>query len=87
MQCAGNRRSELSKAKTVRGLGWGHAAISTATWKGVKLRDVLLYAGYRPDGGVRHIEFEGLDKDMAGEDVLFVCSAVTIINIIYLVLI
>lgn len=70
MQCAGNRRSELSKAKTVRGLGWGQAAISTATWKGVKLRDILLYAGYTPDCAARHIEFEGLDKDMEGEYII-----------------
>ena len=67
MQCAGNRRSELSKAKTVRGLEWGQAAISTATWTGVKLRDILLHAGHKPNSTARHIEFVGLDKDMTGE--------------------
>ena len=66
IQCAGNRRSEMSKVKTVRGLGSGQAAISTAKWKGVKLRDLLLHAGYKPGSAVRHIEFMGLDKDMTG---------------------
>lgn len=66
IQCAGNRRSEMSKVKTIRGLRSGQAAISNAKWKGVRLRDLLLYAGYKPDSGVRHIEFMGLDKDMTG---------------------
>ena len=66
IQCAGNRRSELSKFKAVNGLGAGHAGISTATWKGVKLRDVLMFAGHKADSDACHIEFEGLDKDMTG---------------------
>ncbi|MBN3291953.1 SUOX protein, partial [Polypterus senegalus] len=68
LQCAGNRRSEMNKVKTVKGLEWGRGAISTARWGGVRLRDVLLHAGYKPDSCslVQHVQFEGLDKDVTG---------------------
>ncbi|XP_026163859.1 sulfite oxidase, mitochondrial [Mastacembelus armatus] len=68
LQCAGNRRSEMHKAKQVKGLNWGIGAISTATWSGAKLRDVLLAAGYGSDVAqwARHVQFEGLDKDVTG---------------------
>lgn len=68
LQCAGNRRSEMNKVKQVKGLNWGIAAISNATWGGAKLRDVLLAAGYRPEVAkwARHVQFEGLDKDASG---------------------
>lgn len=68
LQCAGNRRSEMNKVKQVKGLNWGIAAISNATWSGAKLKDVLLAAGYGPDVAqwARHVQFEGLDKDVAG---------------------
>lgn len=67
IQCAGNRRSELSKVKTVKGLNWGAAAISNASWSGARLRDVLLYAGLTDkDEKVKHIQFEGLDTDVTG---------------------
>lgn len=68
LQCAGNRRSEMNKVKQVKGLNWGIAAISNATWSGARLRDVLLAAGYRPDVAqwASHVHFEGLDKDATG---------------------
>ncbi|XP_035242614.1 sulfite oxidase, mitochondrial [Anguilla anguilla] len=67
LQCAGNRRSEMNRVKQVKGLNWGIAAISNATWAGARLRDVLLAGGYAPGGGaVRHVQFEGLDKDVTG---------------------
>lgn len=68
LQCAGNRRSEMNKVKLVKGLNWGIAAIGNATWGGAKLRDVLLAAGYGPDvtSWARHVQFEGLDKDVTG---------------------
>lgn len=68
LQCAGNRRSEMNKVKQVKGLNWGIAAISNATWGGAKLRDVLLAAGYGPEVAhwAHHVQFEGLDKDMTG---------------------
>eukprot|EP00118_Oscarella_pearsei_P025113 m.307539 g.307539 ORF g.307539 m.307539 type:complete len:511 (+) comp42422_c0_seq1:128-1660(+) len=67
VQCAGNRRTGLSAVKVVRGLSWGQAAIGTATWTGVRLRDVLLDAGCDVNGDAKHIEFECLDKDMTGD--------------------
>lgn len=68
LQCAGNRRSEMNKVKLVKGLNWGIAAISNATWSGARLRDVLLAAGYKPDVAqwARHVQFEGLDTDVTG---------------------
>ncbi|XP_030585953.1 sulfite oxidase, mitochondrial isoform X2 [Archocentrus centrarchus] len=68
LQCAGNRRSEMNKVRQVKGLNWGIAAIGNATWSGAKLRDVLLAAGYGPDvtQWARHVQFEGLDKDITG---------------------
>jgi len=65
IQCAGNRRSEMNKIQQVKGLDWGAAAISNASWSGVKLRDVLQFAGYdHKRSGALHVQFEGLDKDM-----------------------
>ncbi|XP_029288391.1 sulfite oxidase, mitochondrial [Cottoperca gobio] len=68
LQCAGNRRSEMNEVKQVKGLNWGIAAISNATWSGARLRDVMLAAGYGPDVAQRafHVQFEGLDKDVTG---------------------
>lgn len=67
LQCAGNRRSEMNAIKPVKGLEWGSAAISTARWTGVWLRDVLLDAGYTEDmANMQHVQFEGLDQDLTG---------------------
>ncbi|XP_076124210.1 sulfite oxidase, mitochondrial [Alosa pseudoharengus] len=68
LQCAGNRRSEMNTVKQVKGLNWGIAAISNATWSGARLRDVLLDAGYGPEvaAKARHVQFEGLDRDVTG---------------------
>jgi sulfite oxidase len=65
IQCAGNRRNEMSRVKEVKGLEWDIGAIGTATWTGVKLRDLLIYAGLDPNNlqGLEHVQFEGLDKD------------------------
>lgn len=42
-------------------------AIGSAEWSGVKLRDVLRYAGLDPDSSeVFHVQFEGLDSDISG---------------------
>lgn len=66
VQCAGNRRSEMSKVKPVKGLNWGHAVIGNASWSGVKLRDLLLHLGLSEDSGAHHVQFEGLDCDPSG---------------------
>uniref|UniRef100_A0A8C5MLY3 Sulfite oxidase, mitochondrial n=1 Tax=Leptobrachium leishanense TaxID=445787 RepID=A0A8C5MLY3_9ANUR len=67
LQCAGNRRSEMNAVKQVKGLDWGTAAISTARWAGVRLRDVLQHAGYTENTpNANHVQFEGLDCDITG---------------------
>lgn len=65
LQCAGNRRSEMGKAKPVKGLTWNTCAISNAEWTGVKLCDILESAGFKEKAGY-HVIFQGLDKDMEG---------------------
>jgi len=70
LQCGGNRRAEMNGIAPTSGIGWCNA-ISTAQWKGARLRDVLIAAGvdedsvYSTDGdgskNVRHIHFIGAD--------------------------
>ncbi|KAG1694003.1 hypothetical protein DVH05_022021 [Phytophthora capsici] len=45
VQCAGNRRAEMSGVKQVNGLSWDTTALSTANWTGVLLSDVLASIG------------------------------------------
>jgi sulfite oxidase len=53
--------------REIKGLAWEGAAIGTATWGGVLLRDVLLEAGIDPnDPNIKHIRFEGYDEDITG---------------------
>uniref|UniRef100_A0A8C9L2S2 sulfite oxidase n=1 Tax=Serinus canaria TaxID=9135 RepID=A0A8C9L2S2_SERCA len=68
LQCAGNRRSEMSRVRPVKGLPWDIGAISTARWGGARLRDVLLAAGVgdHTGDGEWHVCFEGLDTDASG---------------------
>ncbi|XP_069761634.1 sulfite oxidase, mitochondrial isoform X2 [Narcine bancroftii] len=66
LQCAGNRRSEMNGVRQVKGLNWGLAAIGNAKWAGAKLSDVLKYAGLPEDIDAKHVQFEGLDKDITG---------------------
>ncbi|RLV62542.1 hypothetical protein DV515_00019207 [Chloebia gouldiae] len=73
LQCAGNRRSEMSRVRPVKGLAWDIGAISTARWGGARLRDVLLAAGVGDNTGDDtgddnewHVCFEGLDADASG---------------------
>ncbi|XP_073013528.1 sulfite oxidase-like [Typha latifolia] len=67
LQCAGNRRTEMSKTRTVRGVGWDVAAVSNAIWGGAKLADVLELVGISnhtavtPSGG-KHVEFISVDN-------------------------
>lgn len=66
LQCAGNRRTQFAALAPIPGeLLWGDEAISTATWAGVPLRDVLLRADVQAD--TAHIAFEGLDRNDAGD--------------------
>jgi sulfite oxidase len=67
VQCAGNRRDEMSAVKKVKGGSWDVGAISNAEWSGVRLRDVLNDAGIdtRPEenDAFMHLVMEGLDAD------------------------
>ncbi|KAK9797815.1 hypothetical protein WJX73_000824 [Symbiochloris irregularis] len=69
LQCSGNRRAELNSVKAIKGLTWDTGAIGTAEFAGVRLRDVLQYAGLdaESDQAVQHIQFEGLDSDVSGD--------------------
>ncbi|XP_029809713.1 sulfite oxidase, mitochondrial isoform X1 [Suricata suricatta] len=66
LQCAGNRRSEMTQFKEVRGLEWNTGAISTARWAGARLCDVLAKAGHQLCETEAHVCFEGLDSDPTG---------------------
>lgn len=69
IMCAGNRRSDMVKHKPVRGLNWGAAAIGTATWTGVPLRNILLQAGISEDEEqYKHVQFEGIDADVTAKN-------------------
>lgn len=67
LQCAGNRRTAMSKIRKVRGVGWDVGAIGNAVWGGAKLADVLELVGIpklsnaTPRGGM-HVEFVSVDK-------------------------
>ncbi|CAN6360829.1 unnamed protein product [Urochloa humidicola] len=67
LQCAGNRRTEMSKSRKVRGVGWDVCALGNATWGGAKLSDVLQLVGVpyhteiTPSGG-KHVEFVSVDQ-------------------------
>ena len=65
LQCAGNRRSDMSAVKRVHGLPWRAGAIGTASWTGVKLCEILKYFGV-DDPDIKHIQFEGFDQDAMG---------------------
>lgn len=60
VQCAGNRRREMSEARKIQGeIPWDTEAVSTAVWSGVRLRHVLSRAGLEADAA--HVAFTGLD--------------------------
>ncbi|GLT33084.1 hypothetical protein SLA2020_077010 [Shorea laevis] len=67
LQCAGNRRTAMSKTRKVRGVGWDVAALGNAVWTGAKLADVLELVGIpkltsTTQTGGKHVEFVSIDK-------------------------
>ena len=65
LQCAGNRRRELSAVRPIPGeLDWGVKAIGNAEWTGVALQDLLVLA--TPKRGAKHVGFTGLDVAAIG---------------------
>lgn len=70
IQCGGNRRGEMDSLEKTSGISWGCGAMSTATFKGVLLRDLLTYSGLMTPvsaerDGVQHVIFEGIDDMQA----------------------
>lgn len=60
LQCAGNRRTELTRVRDIPGeTPWGPGAVSTARFRGVRLADVLAHAGLDPR--TAHIAFTAPD--------------------------
>ncbi|CAN6446888.1 unnamed protein product [Victoria cruziana] len=67
LQCAGNRRTAMSKVKTVKGVGWDVCALGNAIWGGARLSDVLELIGIPKltevtSLGGKHVEFVSVDK-------------------------
>lgn len=60
MQCAGNRRADMGKFKSVSGDAWRVGAISNASWMGVGLGDVLRSVGVH-DSPNMHVAFAAHD--------------------------
>lgn len=60
MTCAGNRRSEHSLVKEVKGVAWRAGAIGNARWTGTPLSAVLKQAVIKE--GAKHVWFEGVDR-------------------------
>ena len=66
LQCSGNRRKHMSDAaRPTTGLPWSIGAISTSTFTGCRLRDVLAHAGFPvddyPEDEVKHAQFMGAE--------------------------
>lgn len=49
IMCGGNRRSEMTEVKAVKGLSWSSAAVGNAVWSGPRLCDVLREMGIESD--------------------------------------
>ncbi|KAG0345265.1 hypothetical protein BG004_003845 [Podila humilis] len=60
--CAGNRRKEQNMHKQSIGFHWGTGGISTALWKGVLVRDLLLHLAGGLQDSAKFICFDGVDK-------------------------
>lgn len=66
LQCSGNRRKHMTEgSRYTNGLQWGIGALSTATFKGARLRDVLKDAGLTEEdidsGDAKHVQFQGAE--------------------------
>ncbi|KAG0364391.1 hypothetical protein BGX24_004629 [Mortierella sp. AD032] len=60
--CAGNRRKEQNMHKQTVGFNWGPGAVSTAVWRGVLVRDLLLRQCGGIQAGARFVCFDGSDR-------------------------
>ncbi|MEY3237842.1 MAG: hypothetical protein RI883_1943 [Bacteroidota bacterium] len=60
MECGGNSRAEFSP--TTEGNQWGNGAVGCSKWTGVRLKDVLNYAGVKTDAV--YIGYYGADQHL-----------------------
>lgn len=65
VSCAGLRRYEFSKVKTVGGVQWEEGPIGNAVWSGVRLSEILKAVGIQ--SGARHVWFDGTDQVVDGK--------------------
>lgn len=65
VMCGGNRRSEMSKVKQLKGINWNVGAVGNASWTGARLCDVLKDLGINEEK-FDHVQFEGYDLDPSG---------------------
>ena len=70
VQCSGNGRA-FHRPK-VPGVQWERGAVGNAQWTGVRLRDVLIKAGVRPNG--KHVQLQGADRPVVSTVPLFTRS-------------
>lgn len=70
VQCSGNGRA-FHRPK-VPGVQWERGAVGNAQWTGVRLRDVLVKAGVRPNG--KHVQLQGADRPVVSSVPLFTRS-------------
>jgi len=68
LQCGGNSRSAFHP--TASGIQWGAGAMGCARWKGVRLKDLLEYAGVKK--GANWLGFNGKDKAVYSETANFI---------------
>ncbi|KAF8986132.1 hypothetical protein BGZ46_009243 [Entomortierella lignicola] len=67
LQCAGNRRDGLAAVKEVKGVIWKSGAVSTATWSGPRLCDIIKDIADIPESELSrmlrdfHVSFEAND--------------------------
>ncbi|KAF9209063.1 hypothetical protein BGZ49_006472 [Haplosporangium sp. Z 27] len=67
LQCAGNRRDGLAAVKEVKGVIWKSGAVSTATWSGPRLCDIIKDTADIPESELSrmlrdfHVSFEADD--------------------------
>lgn len=66
LQCSGNRRKHMTEgSRYTNGLQWGIGGLSTAKFRGVRLRDVLTDAGFSAqeaeESEMKHVQFQGAE--------------------------
>jgi DMSO/TMAO reductase YedYZ molybdopterin-dependent catalytic subunit len=70
LQCSGNGRAH--HRPKAPGVQWERGAVGNAQWTGVRLRDLLQWAGVKPQG--LHVQFQGADRPALATVPLFTRS-------------